>query len=58
LNKLDNNGENIRISVPAGIENRQTINITGHGGQGIKGGPNGFLHTTLSKANHPKIKRL
>ncbi len=52
------NGRNIRITIPAGIENGQTIKITGHGGPGINGGPNGDLYITFSIANHPKIKRL
>ncbi len=52
------NGKKIRISIPAGIENGQTIKIAGHGGQGINGGPNGDLYITFSIANHPKIKRL
>lgn len=52
------NGKKLRISIPAGIENGQTIKITGHGGQGINGGPNGDLYITFSIANHPKIKRL
>jgi curved DNA-binding protein len=52
------NGKKIRISIPAGIENGQTIKIAGHGGQGINGGPNGDLYITFSIANHPGIKRL
>ena len=52
------NGKNIRITIPAGIENEQTIKISGHGGPGINGGPNGDLYITFSIANHPKIKRL
>jgi curved DNA-binding protein len=52
------NGKNIRITIPAGIENGQTIKISGHGGQGVNGGPNGDLYLTFSIANHPKIKRL
>jgi curved DNA-binding protein len=51
------NGKNIRISIPAGIENGQTIKIAGHGGQGINGGPNGDLYLTFSIANHPLFKR-
>jgi len=31
------NGKKIRITIPAGIENGQTIKISGHGGQGIMG---------------------
>jgi curved DNA-binding protein len=52
------NGENIRITIPAGIENGQTIKIPGHGGQGVNGGPDGDLYITFSIANHPDIKRL
>lgn len=52
------NGKNIRISVPAGIENGQTVKIAGHGGPGINGGPNGDLYITFTIANHPGIKRL
>jgi curved DNA-binding protein len=51
------NRQNIRITVPAGIENGQTIKISGHGGSGVNGGPNGDLYITFSIANHPKFKR-
>jgi curved DNA-binding protein len=52
------NRKNIRITIPAGIENGQTIKIPGHGGHGVNGGPNGDLYITFSVANHPDIKRL
>jgi len=52
------NGKSIRISVPAGVENGQTLKIPGHGGPGVNGGPNGDLYLTFSIANHPKFKRL
>jgi len=52
------NGKNIRITIPAGIENGQTIKIKGHGGPGINGGPNGDLYITFSVANDLKFKRL
>ncbi len=55
---LSVNGANIRITIPAGIENGQTIKIAGHGSPGINGGPNGDLYITFSIENHPKIKRL
>jgi curved DNA-binding protein len=48
----------IRITIPAGIENGQTIKIAGHGGPGVNGGPDGDLYITFSIANHPHIKRL
>lgn len=52
------NGKNIRITIPSGIENGQTIKIPGYGGQGKNGGPNGDLFIMFSIANHPKIKRI
>ncbi|MEI7661637.1 MAG: J domain-containing protein [Bacteroidota bacterium] len=55
---LSVNGNNLRITIPAGIENGQTIKITGHGGPGTNGGPNGDLYITFSIENHPGIKRL
>jgi curved DNA-binding protein len=51
------NNDQIRITIPAGIENGQTIKIVGHGGPGINGGPNGDLYITFSIADHPKFKR-
>ena len=50
------NGASIRITIPAGIENGQTIKIAGHGGAGINGGPNGNLFITFTIANHPVYK--
>ena len=51
------NGKNIRITIPAGIENGQTIKIKGHGGPGVNGGPNGDLYIQFSITNHTKFKR-
>ncbi len=51
------NGKNIRITIPAGIENGQTIKITGHGGPGINGASNGDLYISFVIADHPRFKR-
>ena len=51
------NGGKIRITIPAGIENGQSIKIAGHGGQGINGGPNGDLYIKFSITNHSLFKR-
>lgn len=51
------NGKNIRLTIPAGVENGQTIKISGHGGEGMNGGPKGDLYITFSIANHTKFKR-
>ena len=55
---LNVNGKNIRITIPAGIENGQTIKLAGHGAKGPNGGANGDLFITFSIANNPKFKRL
>jgi len=51
------NNKNIRITIPAGVENGQTIKIKGHGGKGVNGGPNGDLLIQFSIQNHTKFKR-
>lgn len=51
------NNKNIRITIPAGIENGQTIKIKGHGKQGINGGPNGDLYINFTIVNNTKFKR-
>ena len=51
------NGKNIRITIPAGIEDGQKIKLKGHGGPGINGGPNGDLYITFQIAEDPKFKR-
>lgn len=52
------NGKNIRITIPAGIENGQTIKIGGHGGQGANGGPAGDLFITFVVAEDEQFKRV
>jgi curved DNA-binding protein len=52
------NGKNIRITIPAGIENGQVIKLTGHGGPGVNGGPAGDLYITFSIEHDPHFKRL
>lgn len=52
------NGKNIRITIPAGIENGQVIKIKGHGGPGVNGGPAGDLYITFNIKDHPVFKRL
>lgn len=51
------NGKNIRITIPAGIENGQTIKIKGHGGPGRNGGPNGDLYITFTIENSTQFRR-
>jgi curved DNA-binding protein len=51
------NGKNIRITIPAGVENGQKIKIKAHGAPGINGGSNGDLYITFHIANNTKFKR-
>ncbi len=51
------NGKNIRITIPAGVENGQKIKLGGHGGTGVNGGPNGDLYITFIIAPHPTFRR-
>jgi curved DNA-binding protein len=52
------NGKNIRITIPAGIEDGQKIRIKGHGGEGVNGGPAGDLYITFSIVNDTPFKRV
>lgn len=54
---LTMNGKNIRITIPAGVENGQVIKLKGYGGPGINGGPNGDLYITFIIGDDPKFKR-
>lgn len=51
------NGKNIRITIPAGIENGQKIRLKGYGGEGVNGGPNGDLYITFVIVNNTPFKR-
>ncbi|MBP2284643.1 curved DNA-binding protein [Flavobacterium sp. CG_23.5] len=50
------NGKNIRITIPAGVENGQQIKISGLGGEGSGGGPKGDLYITFTIENHTNFK--
>lgn len=51
------NGKNIRLTIPAGVENGQTIKIKGHGGPGVQGGPKGDLYITFNIHNDTHFRR-
>ncbi len=51
------NNSNIRLTIPAGIENGQVIKITGKGGMGVNGGPNGDLYIKFSITNRTQFRR-
>ncbi len=52
------NGKSIRITIPAGIEDQQTIKIGNYGGTGVNNGPNGDLYITFTIINTTNFKRV
>jgi curved DNA-binding protein len=51
------NKKNIRLTIPAGIKDGQTIKIKGKGDVGANGGPNGDLYITFKIINNTEFKR-
>ena len=51
------NGKNVRITIPAGVENGQKIKLAGYGSPGVNGGPNGDLIITFNIKNDTNLKR-
>jgi curved DNA-binding protein len=50
------NGKNIRLTIPAGVENGQVIKISGYGDDGSGGGPKGDLYITFFIDNKTNFK--
>ncbi|MFC4209606.1 DnaJ C-terminal domain-containing protein [Pedobacter lithocola] len=51
------NGKQVRITIPAGVENGQKIKLPGYGAPGPNNGPAGDLYITFNIAEHHKFKR-
>jgi len=51
------NGKNVRITIPAGVENGQKIKLKAYGSPGTNGGPNGDLFITFIIKNNPDLRR-
>jgi curved DNA-binding protein len=51
------NGKNVRITIPAGVENGQVIKLKGYGAPGVNGGPAGDLYITFIIENEMNLKR-
>jgi len=52
------NGKKIRLTIPAGVENGQTIRIKGQGGPGRNGGEKGDLYLTFRLTDDPDFQRI
>lgn len=48
----------IRLTIPAGVKDGQTIKIKEYGGEGVSGGPKGDLYITFEIFNNTRFKRL
>ncbi|MBL1407907.1 DnaJ C-terminal domain-containing protein [Sphingobacterium faecale] len=51
------NGKNIRITIPAGVQDGQKIRLKGQGAAGVNGGPNGDLYITFHITPDPRFAR-
>jgi curved DNA-binding protein len=51
------NEKNIRITIPAGVEDGQVIRLKNHGAPGANGGPQGDLYITFRLIPDPVFKR-
>lgn len=51
------NGSQIRLTIPAGIHDGQVIKISGKGGEGVNGGPNGDLFLRFVIKNNTLFQR-
>ncbi len=55
---LSVNGKNLRITIPAGVSDGQVIKLSGQGGPGANGGPNGDLYITFVIKEDTHFKRV
>lgn len=51
------NDKNVRITIPAGVENGQKIRLKGYGAPGVNGGPAGDLYITFVIEDDAQFKR-
>ena len=51
------NGKPVRLTIPAGIEDGQTLTLKGYGNPGANGGPNGDLLVTFHVVNDTAYRR-
>ncbi len=49
--------KSVEINIPAGINDEQVLNVSGHGNSGANGGPAGDLHVYVGVRPHPVFER-
>jgi len=50
-------GKNVRVTIPAGVENGQKVRLKGYGAPGVNGGPAGDLYITFVIEDDAQFKR-
>lgn len=55
---IDLGGKKIRLTIPAGVDDGQTIKIKGYGSEGMNGGPKGDLYLTFQVFNNTTFQRI
>jgi DnaJ-class molecular chaperone len=51
------NGQPVKVKIPEGVKDGQTIRLRGKGGQGATGGPAGDLNVVIHVKPHPLYER-
>jgi molecular chaperone DnaJ len=54
---VEQKGRQVKVRIPAGVDDGQKIRIKGRGNQGRNGGPPGDLYITVNVAPHPVFGR-
>ena len=49
--------DEVDIDIPAGIDNRQVVNLRGYGDTGVNGGPAGDLKVVVNVRSHKEFER-
>jgi len=47
----------VKVTIPAGIDDGQTLRVTGQGMPGVRGGPTGHLYVTVQVEPDPRFQR-
>ena len=54
---FESKGATVEVDIPAGIDDRQALNVRGGGNKGINGGPTGDLRVNINVRPHPFFER-
>ena len=49
--------KSVEVTIPAGINDNQVLNVGGHGNNGVNGGASGDLHVYINVRPHPVFER-